>query len=521
MDSWTLPGNWRESAVTDAVSALGAGDSGLHYASPQGRWLLATAVLGSGMAGLDATVVGIALPAIGREFAVGVDGLQWVVTAYTLTLAGLLLLGGNLGDRFGRRRMFVIGTVWFGLASALCGLAPGAGTLVLARGLQGAGGALLTPGSLALLEASFVAQDRPRAIGAWSGLSGVAAAIGPFVGGWLISAVSWRLVFFINVPLTVAVVLLTARHVPESRAGDGRGRLDVVGTVSVTAGLIALIYGLIEGPATGWTSPAVMGSLIAGIVLLGVFLLVESRAAEPLLPLGLFASAQFTAANAVTFVVYGALGGVLFLTPVALQEVAGYSPLASGAALLPVTMVMLALSARSGSLAVRIGPRLQMSVGPCIVAAGVLLLVRLAPDRDYLTAVLPAVVVFGLGLAVTVAPLTATALGAAPAQDAGVASAVNNDVARVAALIVVAVLPALTGIAGDSYLDPVQLGAGFRTAMVVAAAICLAGGLLAAVTIRNPARAPQVPWLAEGHHCGLDGPPLRATGRIPSSAADS
>jgi EmrB/QacA subfamily drug resistance transporter len=507
--------------VVDAVSTRADGDSGLSYASSRGRWLLATAILGSGMVGLDATVVGIALPAIGREFAVGVDGLQWVVTAYTLTLAGLLLLGGNLGDRFGRRRVFVIGAVWFGLASALCGLAPGARTLVLARGLQGVGGALLTPGSLALLQASFVAEDRPRAIGVWSGLSGVAAAAGPFVGGWLIAAVSWRLVFFINVPLTAAVVLMTARHVPESRARDGRGSLDVVGAVSVTAGLFALIYGLIEGPATGWTSPAVMGSLIAGVVLLGLFLLVESRAEEPLLPLGLFASAQFAAANAVTFVVYGALGGVLFLTPVALQEVAGYSPLAAGAALLPVTTIMLALSARSGSLAVRIGPRLQMSVGPCIVAAGVLLLVRLAADGNYLTEVLPAVVVFGLGLAVTVAPLTATALGAVPAEHAGVASAVNNDVARIAGLIVVAVLPALAGITGDSYLNPVQLGTGFRTAVLVAAATCAAGGLLAGGTIRNPARAPRARRLGEEQHCGLDGPPLRASGRIVSSATDS
>jgi hypothetical protein len=295
----------------------------------------------------------------------------------------------------------------------------------------------------------------------------------------------------------------------------------VVGAVSVTAGLITLTYGLIEGPATGWSSRPVMGALIAGTVFLGLFLLVESQAAEPLLPLGLFASAQFTAANAVTFVVYGALGGVLFLTPVALQDVAGYSPLASGTALLPVTVIMLALSARSGSLAVRIGPRLQMSAGPCIVAAGVLLLARIAADGNYLTEVLPAVVVFGLGLAVTVAPLTATALGAAPARHAGVASAVNNDVARVAGLIVVAVLPALAGITGDSYLNPVQLGAGFRTAMVVAAATCSVGGLLAAATIRNPAVSPQARWLTKHHHCGLDGPPLRATGRILSSAADS
>ena len=235
--------------MTGAVPVSRDGVPGLRYASARGRWLLAAAVLGSGLAGLDATVVGIALPTIGREFGVGVDALQWVVTAYTLTLAGLLLLGGALGDRYGRRRVFVIGVVWFGLASALCGVAPGATTLILARGLQGVGAALLTPGSLALLQASFRAEDRSRAIGAWSGLSGVATAVGPFVGGWLIAAVSWRLVFFINLPLTLAVVLISARHVPESRAPSAGGPLDWEGALTVTVGLTGLTYGLIEGPA--------------------------------------------------------------------------------------------------------------------------------------------------------------------------------------------------------------------------------------------------------------------------------
>jgi EmrB/QacA subfamily drug resistance transporter len=484
---------------------------GLAYAGARGRWVLAATVLGSGMAGLDATVVGIALPAIGRDFAVGVEALQWVSTAYTLTLAGLLLLGGTLGDRYGRRRVFVLGVVWFGIASALCGVAPDATTLIIARALQGVGAALLTPGSLAILQASFTEDDRARAIGAWSGLGGVATAIGPFVGGWLIAAVSWRLVFFLNLPLTVAVVLISARHVPESRAPGPHERLDVAGAVVITGGLTGLTYGLIEGPVRGWTSPAILACLAVGVVLLAAVVPVERRAAEPLLPPALFRSLQFSAANAVTFVVYGALGGVFFLLPVVLQTVAGYSPLEAGTALLPVTAIMLLLSARSGALAARIGPRLQMTVGPLVIAAGLLLLMRIGIGSSYLTVVLPAMIVFGLGLAINVAPLTATALAAAPADHAGVASAVNNDVARAAGLIAVAVLPPLAGITGKTYLQPAELAAGFRTAVLISAVACAAGGVLAAATIRNPARRPPAcDRLAHEMHCAVEGPPLRA-----------
>src|SRR3954462_16042982 len=356
-------------------------DPELRYGTPTGRWVLVATVLGSGMAGLDATVAGIALPAIGRDLGVDVAGLQWVVNAYTLTLAGLLLLGGTLGDRYGRRRVFVVGTVWFAVASLLCGVAPDSTTLILARALQGVGAALLTPGSLAILQASFTQQDRPRAIGAWSGLGGVATAVGPFLGGLLISLVSWRLVFFLNLPLAVAVVLVSSRHVPESRAPATTGRLDLTGAFLVTAGLGGLTYGLIEGADRGWTSPAVVTALVAGVVLLAAFLLVEGRTANPMLPLEVFTSRQFSATNAVTFVVYGALGGVLFLLPVVLQVVAGYSPAQAGTALLPVTAIMLALSSRSGALAARIGPRLQMSVGPVVVAAGVGLLGRVGKGR--------------------------------------------------------------------------------------------------------------------------------------------
>src|SRR4051794_19199082 len=471
----------------------------LRYGTPSGRWTLVATVLGSGMAGLDATVVGIALPAIGRDFGVDVAGLQWVVNAYTLTLAGLLLLGGTLGDRYGRRKVFVVGTVWFALASLLCGIAPNTGTLILARALQGVGGALLTPGSLAILQASFAEQDRSRAIGAWSGLGGGATAVGPFLGGWLIGVASWRLVFFINLPLAVAVVLIAARHVPESRDEAVTGRLDGIGALLVTGGLAGLTYGLIEGPQRGWSSPLILTTLAAGVALLIGFVAWEGRASEPMLPLGLFRSRQFSATNAVTFVVYGALSGVLFLLPVVLQVVSGYSPTLAGTALLPVTAIMLLLSSRSGALAARIGPRLQMSVGPVVVAAGLALLARVDSAGTYVTELLPAVVVFGLGLAITVAPLTATALSAAPVEHAGVASAVNNDVARAAGLIAVAVLPVAAGITGDTYLDPAALASGFRNAALIAAVACAVGGLVAALTIRNPTQAAPAPEAAEFH----------------------
>ena len=492
----------------------------LRYASPAGRWVLTAAVLGSGVAALDATVVGIALPSIGRAFSVGVEDLQWVVNAYTLTLAGLLLLGGTLGDRAGRRRVFIIGVIWFALASVVCGVAPNSTVLILARALQGVGAALLTPGSLAILQASFAPDDRSRAIGAWSGLGGVASAVGPFIGGWLIAAVSWRLIFFINLPLALVVVLIAARHVPESRAPTSSGHVDVPGAVTVTLGLAGLTYGLIEGPARGWGSPPIVASLAAGVFLLGAFLVVEHRSASPMLPLHVFASRQFSAANAVTFVVYAALGGAFFLLPVVLQLVAGYTPVAAGAALLPVTAIMLALSSSSGALAARIGPRLQMSVGPLVIAAGLAMLARIDDAGDYLTQVLPAVTVFGLGLAINVAPLTATAIGAAPADNAGVASAVNNDVARTAGLIAVAVLPAAAGISGQTYLDAEALQAGFHTAVLIAAAACVGGGLLAFVSIRNPARSRRAaaqPRL--GVHCAVDATPLRSF-PAPSAVAD-
>ena len=385
----------------------------LRYRSTTGRWVIAASVMGSSIAALDATVVGIALPTIGRDFDVGVTALQWVVTGYYLTLASLLLLGGSLSDRFGRRLVFSVGVVWFAAASAACGLAPNVDVLVAMRLLQGVGGALLVPGSLAILQASFAPDDQGEAIGAWSGLGGVATAAGPLLGGYLISAASWRWIFFLNIPVAAAALALTVRYVPESKDPAAAGPVDVGGAISAVVGLGGLAYGLIEGPSLGWSSSTVLASLALSLAALALFWLTELRACQPIMPLSLFRRRQFSATNGVTFVVYAALGGALFLLPVELQIASRYSPLESGVALLPVTVIMLGLSARSGRLASRIGPRLQMSVGPLVLAGSLLLLTRAADGRSYLVFVLPAVVVLGLGVAIMVAPLTATAMAAA------------------------------------------------------------------------------------------------------------
>jgi EmrB/QacA subfamily drug resistance transporter len=389
----------------------------------------------------------------------------------------------------------------------LCAVAPDAQALIAARALQGVGAALLTPGSLAILQAAFAASDRSKAIGAWSGLGGVATAIGPFVGGWLIGAASWRLIFFINVPVAIAVVAVASRHVPESRDPTSAGRIDVAGAVLVSSGLAGVVYGLTEAASPGWTAPVTVVSIAAGVTLLVAFLVTEARRRAPMMPLGVFRSGQFSGANAVTFVVYGGLGGALFLLPIQLQQVIGFSPLAAGTALLPITVIMLALSSRSGALAARIGPRLQMSVGPLLVAAGLALMSRIGAGGDYVSEVLPAVVVLGLGLAVTVAPLTAAVLAAAPIEHSGIASAINNDVARIAGLIAVAVLPTIAGLTGDSYLHPAVFSAGFQVAVLIAAGACVVGALIAVLTIRNPVHgAAEQP--REGWQCALDAPPL-------------
>ena len=470
----------------------------LAYRSAQGRLVLLATILGSGLAQLDGSVVNVALPRIGENLGAGLTGLQWTINAYTLTLSGLLLLGGSLGDRLGRRRIFLVGVVWFALASAGCALAPTSGVLIAMRALQGVGAALLTPGSLAILEAVFRRQDRAPAIGAWTGLGGVATALGPVLGGVLVGLApwGWRLVFLINLPLAVVVVIVTRAAVPETRDEEATGKLDVPGALLAAVGLAGVILALTEGPAKGW-SPAVIVSGLAGIVLLVAFLVNERVRPNPMMPLDLFRSRQFAAANLVTFVVYGSLSGALFLLPVQLQIVSGFSPVEAGSALLPITVVMLLLSARMGRLATRIGPRWPMTVGPIVAAAGMALFTRLGPGSTYVEDVLPAVLVFALGLSITVAPLTATVLAAAPEHQVGVASAVNNDVARTAGLLAVAVLPALAGITPAVYADPAALSSGFHRAVLISAGLCAAGGVLAALTIQNdvlrgPAEQPAV-----------------------------
>jgi EmrB/QacA subfamily drug resistance transporter len=444
--------------------------------------VITATVLGSGIAFLDGTVVNVALPAIGHGLHAGIRDLQWVLDGYLVTLSALLLLGGSIGDLYGRKRAFLIGLVGFSAASAACAFAPTSTVLIAARVLQGCGAALLVPGSLALISASFHPDDRGRAVGAWSGLAGVAGAIGPFVGGWLIDAVSWRLIFFINVPIAAACFVITARWVPESRGGDLDRRPDVTGAVTAALGLAGMAYGLIEQQ---W------GAGIAGALLLVVFVLVERRSAHPMLPLEMFRSSQFRGANLATFAVYTGLGGTTFVLVLQLQKSLGYSALEAGSALFPLTVMMLLLSSRSGALAQRIGPRLQMSVGPLIVAAGLLLLTRVQPGRGYVDAVLPGAVVFGFGLAATVAPLTSAVLASVDEHHFGVGSAFNNAVARLAGLLAVAALPVLAGI--DTSASVASFDRGFQRAMVICAAICAVGGITSWVTIRRAAVVASVP----------------------------
>jgi EmrB/QacA subfamily drug resistance transporter len=466
------------------VAVQTAGEPGLVLRSSQGRGVLAATILGSGMASLDGTVVNVALPRIGKDLNAGLTALQWTLNAYTLTLAGLLLLGGSLGDRLGRRKVFVVGVVWFTVASIGCTVAPDAALLIAMRALQGIGAALLTPGSLAILEAVFRREDRAAAVGAWSGLGGVATAVGPVLGGILVGVApwGWRLVFLLNVPLAVVVILLSARYVPETRDEESSGRVDVAGATLAALGLGFVVYALTEGPRSNW-NVVMVGLLGLGVLLLAAFLAVEAKGKAPMMPLSLFRSRDFSGANLVTFVVYAALSGALFLVPVQLQLVSGFSPVAAGSALLPITAVMLVLSARMGRLAQQIGPRWPMTVGPLVAAAGLALLARVGADASYLVDVLPALLVFALGLSATVAPLTATVLAAAPAHQVGVASAVNNDVARAAGLLAVAVLPGLAGITPKAYGSAAALSTGFQHAVLISAGLCALGGLLSAVLI--------------------------------------
>jgi EmrB/QacA subfamily drug resistance transporter len=488
----------------------------LRIASARGRWTLLATVLGSSVVLLGSTVTNVALPRIGRDFGADLAVLQWTVNAYMLALAGLILLGGSLGDRLGRRRVFVVGVVWFAVASLLCGLAPNADTLIAARALQGVGGALLTPGSLAIIEASFHPDDRPRAIGLWSGFGGIAAALGPFLGGWLVDGPGWRWTFLLSIVPALLCVPVALKHVPESvgglredtvvatsTAGRGRWAFDVPGAVLGALALALTTYALTAARHGG---PVAVVAAVGGLVSGAAFLHVERRSADPMMPPTIFSSRQFTAINLITLCVYAGTGGFYFLTALQLQIVVGYSALAAGAAMLPTTVLMLLFSSGSGVLAQRLGPRIPLTLGPLVCGAGMLMMLRVGPGASYPADVLPALLVMGAGMVVLVAPLTVTLLSSVDASNAGLASGINNAAARAAGLVAVAALPLLAGMGPDAYRSGAAFDASFRRAMPLCAGLLAVGAALALAMLRQTAAAPHRPqhWA----HGGLFEPPL-------------
>jgi EmrB/QacA subfamily drug resistance transporter len=495
---------------TAAVTAGGADPAAqLRMGTRAGRLAVAATVTGSAVAMVTGTVVNVALPDIADGLGAGTTGVQWILNAYLLTLASLILVGGALGDRYGRRRVYVLGTLLFGASSLAAAAAPTLPVLLAARAVMGVGGALLTPGSLAILEASFVAHDRSAAIGAWSGLGGVAAAGGPLLGGLLLDVAGWRVLFLINLPICAAAIALTLRHLPESSDPSARAaRLDWAGTLTAAVGLAALTAGLIrlgEG-----VQPVALALLAAGTGTLVAFVVIQRRVAAPLVPLSLFADRTFAVANALTFVVYAALGGVFFLLVVFLRQVLGYSGLQAGAATLPMTVMLLLLSTRAGRLASRIGPRVPLTLGCGLLAAGMIAYGLLDAGSGYATAVLPGVLLSGAGLVLLVAPVTATVLAAADERRAGTASGINNAVARAAGLLAIAVLPPAAGLGPSGLDDPAAFAAGFPRAMAISAALTAAGALLAAVglpsTLRLRRRDPHEAEVHEHPHAQVDCP---------------
>jgi EmrB/QacA subfamily drug resistance transporter len=444
---------------------------------------LIACILGSVIVFVDGSVVNVALPAIQDDLGGGLALQQWVVDAYLLTLGSLILVGGSLGDIFGPRRVFLLGIIGFGAASVLCAVAPDGNTLIVARALQGVAGAVLTPAGLAVITTTFRGEERGAAIGAWTAWTGIAFVIGPLVGGWFVTNTSWRWVFLINVPVAVITAALVAYAVPRRDTGNVRKRVDVVGAVLCALGLAGPVFALIEAPRRGWTSPLILVSLIGGILVFALFLLWERRTEQPMLPLRLFRLRNFSFANIETFAVYAGLSTLTFFLTLFIQQLGGYSAFQAGLALVPISVVMFVLSPRIGRLSMRRGPRFFMGFGPLIAGVAILGMVRLDPDFSYAVELLPPLLLFSVGLSMTVAPLTATVLADADETDAGIASGVNNAVARVAGLLGIAIVGA--AIAGPS--NELDLS-GFRMSMAITAALILVGGVIGLVGIRNVAR---------------------------------
>jgi EmrB/QacA subfamily drug resistance transporter len=503
---------------------------------------LLAAIMGSFVAGLDSTAVNVALPAIREDLGGGLAGQQWVSNAYLLTLGSLILVGGSLGDLYGERRVFSIGVGGFGVVSVLCAVAPSIEFLIAGRALQGAFGALLTPSALALIIAAFPAAERGAAIGSWTAWSGISTVIGPLVGGYLVDAVSWRLIFAINVPFVAVTLVLIAVAVPARARGTAHVRLDWIGAVLTFFGLAGPVLALIRQPVVGWSSIEVWGPGIAGIVLLGLFVLHEHRTTSPMLPLGLFKRRNFAVGNLQTFTMYGGLSVTFFFLVLFLQQVAGYDALQAGLALMPATLVLFALSKRAGRLADRLGPRLFMGIGPLVSALGLVLMLRVDAHLNYLTDLLPGLLIFSLGLAATVAPLTATVLADADESNAGIASGVNNAIARVAGLLAVAAIGAVVSAQFNSALDeslagqtlpppariaveqarketfasvdPAVTGSevaedvesasnhAFQVGIGISATLVALGGVLGLVGIRNPRRVVRCEECAGGQFAG-------------------